>query len=170
MALTKLNYTGQGVVPHAKMPSGSVLQVQYSINEASNSSTTNNNAAAYAATTLDVNITPKFSNSIIKIDCQVPFWFHTGLSAEDYFFCTIYRDSTNLGRGTSNHVAAFRSGYADSGNQYSLDETVTFSTFDTPNTTSQVNYKLYVKTYNGNEVRFIDGWQENTIIATEIAG
>ena len=151
------------------MPAGHVVQVQYSTNDASYASTTANHAAAFAATNLDVNITPKFSNSIIKIDCLLPFWFHSGLGAEDYFMCTIYRDSTNIGSGTGGRVALFRSGYADSGNAYNLNETVTFYTFDTPNTTSQITYKLYVKTYNGSEVRFIDAGQENTIVATEIA-
>ena len=126
-------------------------------------------STSFVATNLSVNITPKFNNSIIRIDVQSVWWLHTSPSSEEYFITTVYRDSTNIGSSNSNRVNQFRSGYVDSGNAYNYNNGFTIFTFDTPNTTSQVTYKLYVHSGGGNEVRFGDQNSENTITAMEIA-
>ena len=118
---------------------------------------------------VSINFTPKFNNSIIRIDVQSVWWLHTSPSSEEYFITTVYRDSTNIGSSNSNRVNQFRSGYVDSGNAYNYNNGFTIFTFDTPNTTSQVTYKLYVHSGGGNEVRFGDQNSENTITAMEIA-
>jgi len=63
MALTKINYTGQGVVPHAKMPSGSVLQVVHTRTDSAISTA----STSYVTTGLALAITPKFSTSKLKV-------------------------------------------------------------------------------------------------------
>ena len=154
--------TASGTV---QMPAGHVVQLVKSTGATSSATT----STSFVATDLSVNITPKFNNSLIRIDVQCVWWLHYGASAEEYFITTVYRDSTNIGSATNNRVNQFRSGYVDSGNAYNYNNGFTTFTFDTPNTTSQVTYKLYVHSGSGLEVRYADAATENTITAMEIA-
>ena len=144
---------------------GSVIQVVKS----TGGTQSNTTSTSFVATDISVNITPKFNNSLIRIEVQGVWWLHYGASAEEYFITTVYRDSTNIGSSSSSRVNQFRSGYVDSGNAYNFNNGFTIFTFDTPNTTSQVTYKLYVRSGSGLEVRYSDTNSENTITAMEIA-
>lgn len=144
---------------------GSVIQLVKSTGGTQTSTT----STSFVATDISVNITPKFNNSLIRIDVQSVWWLHFGANAEEYFITTVYRDSTNIGSSSSSRVNQFRSGYVDSGNAYNYNNGFTIFTFDTPNTTSQVTYKLYVRSGAGLEVRYSDTNSENTITAMEIA-
>jgi len=146
------------------MPAGHVIQIVKSTVGTSGSTT----STSFVATDIAVNITPKFNNSLIRIDVQGVWWLHLSPSSEEYFKTTVYRDSTNIGSATGSRVNQFRSGYADSGNAYNYNNGFTIFTFDTPNTLSQVTYKLYVHSGSGNEVRYSDATTENTITAMEI--
>ena len=152
------------------MPSGMIVQVQ-TRTTTTNVTTSNVYGSAssnWVASDLYVEITPKFSNSLIKIEMNCPYWFHAdGSVSADYFMTTIYRDSTNIGDGTWGSVALFRGGDL-AGDQYNKDHNVFITTFDSPSSTSTLTYKMYFKTYSGNEVRVIDGIQENRATAMEI--
>ena len=154
--------TASGTV---QMPAGHVIQTVKSTGGTSSATT----STSFVATDISVNITPKFNNSLIRIDVQGVWWLHFGASSEEYFITTVYRDSTNIGSSNTNRVNQFRSGYVDSGNAYNYNNGFTIFTFDTPNTTSQVTYKLYVHSGSGLEVRYSDQNSENTITAMEIA-
>ena len=156
---------GKTTANTVQMPSGSVIQIVKSTGAIYGTTT----STSFVATDLSVNMTPKFNNSLIRIDVQSVWWLHFGASAEEYFITTVYRDSTNIGSSSSSRVNQFRSGYVDSGNAYNYNNGFTIFAFDTPNTTSQVTYKLYVHSGGGNEVRFGDQTTENTITAMEIA-
>ena len=150
---------------------GQIIQIQRTTQTTGNSSTT---STSFVSTALSVDITPKFANSLIKIECQTVWWLHLSPSSEEYFLTTVYRtisggSATNIGAGSNGRVLQFRSGYVDSGNAYNYNEGINAFTFDTPNTTSSVNYKLYVASGGGNQVRYIDQTSENSIVATEIA-
>ena len=150
---------------------GSVIQIQKTVTGSGNSSTT---STSFVATGLSVDITPKFANSLIKIEFQTVWWLHLSPSADEYFIATVYRTisggaATNIGTGTGSRVLQWGSKYVDAGNAYNLNEGIQAFTFDTPNTTTSTNYKLYVHSGGGNEVRYIDQYSENSITATEIA-
>jgi len=154
-----------------QMPAGHVIQIQRTTQTSGNSSTT---STSMVSTALSVDITPKFNNSLIKIEYQTVWWLHLNPSNEEYFLTTVYRtisggSATNIGAGNNGRVLQWGSKYRDSGNAYNFNEGVQAFTFDTPNTTSSVNYKLYVSSGGGNEVRYIDSTSENSIVATEIA-
>ena len=153
-----------------QMPAGHVIQIQRTTQQSGNSSTT---STSMVSTALSVNITPKFANSLIKIEYQTVWWLHLNPSNEEYFLTTVYRTvggtATNIGAGSNGRVLQWGSKYRDSGNAYNFNEGINAFTFDTPNTTSSVNYKLYVSSSGGNEVRYIDQTSENSIVATEIA-
>lgn len=156
---------GKTTANTVQMPSGSVIQLVKSTGAIYGQTT----STSFVATNLSVNITPKFNNSLIRIDVQSVWWLHLSPSAEEYFITTVYRGSTNIGSSSSSRVNQFRSGYVDSGNAYNYNNGFTIFTFDTPNTTNQITYKLYVRSGGGNEVRFGDQNSENTITAMEIA-
>jgi hypothetical protein len=90
-----------------------------------------------ASSTATVNITPSATSSKIYVVCTGNFQCNDG---NDGWCATLYRDSSNLGNATS--------GLA-SGNSVAGVTTVCFPTtmalLDSPNTTSQVTYQLYVK-------------------------
>ena len=86
---------------------------------------------------------------------------------------TVYRTvggpATNIGAGSHGRVLQWGSKYVDGGNAFNYNEGINAFTFDTPNTTGLVNYKLYVASGGGNQIRYIDQTSENSIVATEIA-
>jgi len=131
--------------------SGSIIQVQYTqYTSASIQSITANTDTAIDNIT--VNITPKFSNSIIKLDCA---WFGEGTAANwtanaMMFF---FRDSTKLSVAAASNrrvgITTANYGYhsADHG---STPDTANVTWFDAEhNTTSQITYKLGLNTFYG---------------------
>ena len=162
---------GKSTANTVQMPSGSVIQVQRTTQQSGNSSTT---STSMVSTGLSVDITPKFANSLIKIEFQTVWWLHLSPSSEEYFIATVYRtisgsSATNIGVGLNGRVLQWGSKYVDGGNAFNYNEGIQAFTFDTPNTTTSTNYKLYVRSGGGNEVRYIDQYSENSIVATEIA-
>jgi len=135
-------------------------------------------------TDLTVNITPSFTSSIIKIDCQITGEFANQGAATDctWFF---YRDTTKLSapvvgsRNTGIKMGANIS-YAAS-NATSTPESTKYSYFDSPSSTSQITYKVGIHVSQGaydyylnRTVSDIDGVAYERgisfITATEIAG
>jgi len=114
---------------------GKIGQVITAVDTSSRLSTSASFVTASSAAT--INITPSASSSKILIICTGNFQCNDG---NDGWCSTIYRASTNLGNATS--------GLA-SGNSVAGVTTVCFPTtmtiLDSPNTTSQVTYQLYVK-------------------------
>ena len=141
MALTKLNFSGsgQGALATSGMPSGSIIQTQktvittpFSIALGQSTETT--------VTGMTVNITPNFSNSIILLTGQV-MGEHT--HPHNMLF-TFFRDSTKLGQPSAGNrtvgIAPFPTTYHS--DAATTPEFVYFSHHDTPNSTSQITYKL----------------------------
>tara|TARA_B100000085_G_scaffold279770_2_gene303646 strand:- start:241 stop:759 length:519 start_codon:yes stop_codon:yes gene_type:complete len=171
MALSTIPNNMQAALTSAQMPAGSVVQIQRTTQTTGQANTT---STSMVATSLSVDITPKFANSLIKIEYQTVWWLHNTANSEEYFLTTVYRtisggSATNIGAGNNGRVCQWGSKYRDSGNAYNYNDGINAFTFDTPNTTSSVNYKLYVSSGGGNEVRYIDSTTENSIVATEIA-
>ena len=143
MPLTKLN--SASVIE--RLPVGSVLQTkktQY-IDTTSVSISANTNQTVDV---LSLNITPKSTSSIIRLDAHI---FHEWGEVNNphdamWFF---YRDSTKLahaqvGNRKSGITTSLLSFYnAESG---STPEASNYSYFDSPNTTSQITYKVGVIT------------------------
>ena len=118
---------------------------------------------AFVASDMQVNITPKFSNSMILLRFCFSFWFSS--DANGYCNTTIYRNSTNIGVGSYNSVAWFgpmrNSGY----NNHATAEYT-----DLPNTTSAINYRVYFAPYTASPALRAQ-WAEipSFLIAQEIA-
>ena len=95
---------------------------------------------------LSVNITPKSTSSIIRLDAHIFHeWGHINSQHDSMWF--FYRDSTKLAH---TQVGSRRAGITTSLISYisaeagSTPEATNYSYFDSPNTTSQITYKVGV--------------------------
>jgi hypothetical protein len=122
---------------NANIP-GRILQtVASSLTPGSNSAITTINGIGSSTDILSLNITPQSSSSTLFITCNFSLEDNgsTGgtLDPDEYWYGGMFRDSTEL------HRFVNASGYMAPGNfRQSWNTTL----FDSPNTTSQVTYKL----------------------------
>ena len=141
MALTKLN--SASVIE--RLPVGSVIQTK----KTQYTSTTNVTTVANTNKTVDVlavNITPRSTSSIIRLDANI---FHEWLNPDAMYYCMwfFYKDSTKLG---APQAGSRLSGITSSSISYyasdadSTPEVASYSYFDSPTTTSQITYKVGV--------------------------
>lgn len=119
---------------------------------------------------LQLTITPRFANSLIKLELHI--YAGTGAAAKAAAI-RIVRGTTILWRPTSNSTGPFSLGYI-SGSDGHFHHTLI--TYDSPNTTSPVTYRLQYRTYSGGSVSNLFGWPAaghyapiNTFTAMEIA-
>jgi len=117
---------------------GKVYQVVSATDETLRSTTST--SFVTASNTLSVNITPSSTSSKVYITTN----FASGLSTDDQAaIFTIYRDSTNLGNSEGMvRCAAYNVGY-------DVYFPIGMSYLDSPNTTSQVTYQVYMKVNTG---------------------
>lgn len=135
------------------MGGGKVLQIQ-SVN---NSTQVQYTSTSFTVTNLTVNITPTSASSKIFITSQFNL-YKSSASADAKV--TIYRDSTNLGNAT--YGFGQFSGLGNAGGVNSIVQT-----FDSPNTTSQVTYAIYVKMNSGHNVYVCSNNVDANITAME---
>lgn len=147
MALTKLNFGGSGL---SSLPNGSVIQTQYTQVTAASQVTGISANTQTTITGLTVNITPSFSNSIIKLQSTLFCEYNQNYwSANNMFY--FLRDSTALKADSAGSrrlgIAIGMDGYTDA-NAASTPEVVDCIYFDSGhNTTSQITYSLAFDTY-----------------------
>jgi len=169
--------TSGNSIPYMK---GAVLQVQYT--QYTSTASVSISANTYTALTdLTVNITPKSTSSIIRLDAHVFHeWSNVGGAYESVWF--FYRDSTKLAHADagSRRTGITTSTVSYHGDSTSTPETAIYSYFDAPSTTSQITYKVgvsnhYAQTLVVNRtINDTDGtqWERGIsfISATEIGG
>ena len=136
-------------IPASALPSLSILQIQ----EMFSTTVTQTTSTTFQPTAFNVSITPSSTSSKILV-------FHQGmvnsLANTTWAFVSLYRDGTNFFDGGSQSAAGgvYANGSVDT------HTPVTFMYLDSPNTTSSVNYRIYVKSNNGQNVRYnADGWK-----------
>jgi hypothetical protein len=169
MALTKLNYTGQGTIPSAKMPTGSVLQVV----EGGRTTRVTHNSTTYTDVGVSATITPSSSSSKILVQLTGTLG---NANASNVVLLRLFRGSTEIGSGTGGSTSDYNSFVSI------LQDTTTYSYggisgsfLDSPSTTSATTYKIQMAAFNGTGV--LGGRPDNTnvatptrLILTEIAG
>ena len=166
MALTKLNYTGQGTIPIAsiptitgdKMPTGSVLQVVNAYHTASTEISTS------YTTYLNPSITPILTSSKILILVTICI----DMIGDSSFFAQFKRSiggasETNLNPDIG--ASFYGSGNFGSANQHGLGYSIT--TIDSPNTTGSIEYRLQLKENNR---AILSSSGDTSIVLMEIAG
>ena len=156
-----LDVSGGTLLPSA----GQIIQEK----SATTSTLTSHSTTSYVATNLTVNITPKFSNSIIRLQFTGSYWWQESGATDTYILPTIFRtvsgSSSNLG-DSPYYALAFLGAPNGKAN---FDRMFTSTTEDSPNTTSQVTYTVYYKNWNTNYTgRLFESITKNIITATEI--
>ena len=145
--------TGNGGTGATSFSAGKVLQVV----QATDTAETDTTSTSYVATGLSVNITPSSSSNKVLI---IAMGILDNLSSGTAPKVTIYRDSTNIG---------IDNGLSRNYNTARLIVPVSLSKLDTPSSTSQITYKVYLKSATGANVRLGEATQQ-PIVAMEIAG
>ena len=171
-----------GGVAASGIPSGGIIQFQRTqLNTAATQAFSADTDTAF--TDLTVNITPTSTSSIIKLECHLAGEFDDDDITWDHAML-FFRDTTALkssGSFTSSQVgiSALTRTYTDN-NDSSTAEVGYYTYFDSPNTTSQVTYKVGINsryagtfhintTVNTNDSTSTERFVSN-IAATEIAG
>jgi hypothetical protein len=149
-------------------PAGSVVQVVKT--GGTNPAFTSVTSTSFVATNLQLDITPKYANSLLKIEASHSYWWSTsGLSGGTYASFTFYRDSTTNIASAHGGVASLEGGLSANNN---FNRQTNYIEYDSPNTTNTVNYKVYIKQWAQvtSSLYVIDNANgRNTITITEIA-
>ena len=139
---------------------GKVLQVLTATD--STKRTTTSTSFVTASNTLSVDITPSATSS------KVAIWISTVIgndTEEAQAISTIYRASTNLGNGNSGMLVTYHYGGT-------TRQSASLIFLDSPSSTSQLTYQLYVRGTGGNTEINYDGASGNggkgSIIVMEI--
>jgi hypothetical protein len=145
---TGVSLVQDGVVTAADLNfgTGKVLQVVAANGRNTDFTTTSSSNVSISNTS--ITITPTSSSSRIFVTWYgiTPHAFGDGTA--DIFGYSAYRDSTNLG-----DIGGKR-GYSAAGAAY-MDQTITLSMIDHPNTTNAVTYSLYGRRLTGNNEAYL---------------
>jgi len=181
MALSKIT---NGGVAASGIPSGGIIQVQRTQFTGTNSVTCTT-GTDIVMTDLTVNITPQSASSVIKLEGMVNGEWdnNAGIYQTVLFF---FRDTTKLSAPTAGNrnvgVSLFFSSFNSADTSSTAEGSAAFQYYDTPNTTSQITYKIGMHTsQGGNPILYLNRTVTDTdsdaferfisfISATEIAG
>jgi len=137
----------------AEAGGGKLLQVLTA--EDGTTRTTTSTSFATGSNTLSVDITPSATSSKIFVICHTPVQ-NTGTGENAYY--TIFRDSTNLGDSSSGLAVQMPNVYTN----------ITMTFLDSPNSTSQLTYQVYMRGTNGNTAKVSANGPHAVITAFEI--
>ena len=162
MALTKINNNTLSAI--TGLPAGvggKVLQVVTATDSTVRSTTSS--SFVTASNTMSVDITPSSTSNKIFIITSGTCYHDT---TNQRFRTTIYRDSTNLDGGGSTGQGLC-SGVNTSAQ---LISSIGMTILDSPNTTSQVTYQVYIRRNNSGTINLNEYQVKGSITAYEIAG
>jgi len=163
VSLAKLTATGtkdattflRGDNTFAEAGGGKILQVVEDLQDTEFQTT----STSFVTTGLSLNITPSSTSSKILIIASPTL---DNKTSTQYIYTTIYRDSTNLAVGTEG-MQIFH--ISDGSRMYGG---VPLMKLDSPNTTSQVTYAVYLRT-SGGTARLGQNNMRNSIVAMEVS-
>ena len=152
---------GQTTAANVKLPAGATLQVV----EATSTTDENITSTSFVNSTIAATITPKYSNSIIKVECVFHFHQKANETGGDV---QLVRDVggtiTNLtGSGQDFYIRQI----TNDGDYFYFP--VMLFTTDTPATTSARTYRLRVKATGSNGCEIFNNRGKGRMILTEIA-
>lgn len=161
----KLNEISGRVSPN-RMPPGSIIQVRYNHIASSGSQGYNSSSTSYNDTGHDVLISPRFSTSKVLVSVGVQIF---ATNSGHHSYVGIVRDDNVSGSGHPAGVLFHAStlweasGPGQAGN-------ISFSYLDSPQTTSEVKYSIYIKSDNSGNTVYINGSSDSDcyIMAQEV--
>ena len=164
----KLTRLDTARVPYEKMPSGSVIQTQFSYYRVgSTQNEFETTSSTFQQSPFLVKISPRFADSTIKFEAAINIKQNTG---SNYMQVALYKD---IGGGGYNYFSGGTTGHGFitfrvSGGGTTWDH-VNFTAFDRPQTTKEVTYRLYLKSNDNNQnVRIGENSADEYLSAMEI--
>ena len=164
----KLTRLDTARVPYEKMPSGSVIQTQFSYYRVGG---TNNEfettSSSFQQSPFLVKISPKFADSTIKFEAAINIKQNDGGS---YVQVGLWKD---IGGGGYNYYSGGTTGHGFITYRYNVGATawdhVNFTAFDRPQTIKPVTYRLYLSNSgNTQNVRIGENSADEYLSAMEI--
>ena len=163
MAITRLGGANaiSGIIPVANGGSGrsavtgNILQVA-SATDGTNRSTSSQTFVT-ASNGMTINFTPSSSSNKVLVLLNA----NIQMTANNTGAVTVYRDSTNLG-------SSF--GFGVSYATVNMSSGMAACYLDSPNTTSQVTYQTYFRSFDGNSVNLNGSGNTANLTVMEIAG
>tara|TARA_Y100000592_G_scaffold10868_1_gene15401 strand:- start:233 stop:724 length:492 start_codon:yes stop_codon:yes gene_type:complete len=163
MAITRLGGANaiSGIIPAANGGSGraavtgNILQVA-SATDSSNRSTSSTSFVT-ASNGMTINFTPSSTSNKVLVLLNA----NIQMTANNTGAVTVYRDSTNLG-------SSF--GFGVSYATVNMSSGMSACYLDSPNTTSQVTYQTYFRSFDGNSVNLNGSGNIANLTVMEIAG
>jgi len=149
-----------------KQPGTGVQLVRNQVNQVSHSNSDSSSFFTIGNST--VTITPKYSNSLIRLVFSMYLHIQTG---SPYYIYTVFRaisggSTTNLGASTNNQIGQEAAGVDSSDNTYRRFH---LELYDAPSTTSATTYTLQFKKNGGSNSLYAHSGGRNEFIAEEIA-
>ena len=153
MALTKLNFTGQGVLPAASMPTGSVIQTLHVVMKGVQNNTTTGSYTLVSDGTdsLQLSITPTSTSSKILITSTINSHAHNGqgggfvvIKGSSYNASNRVVSPTSFGSRTPTNIGGTWTG--DGSGDVRMVMGVSSVLLDSPSTTSATTYGIYCTT------------------------
>ena len=169
LTVDNLNLAGTSVTQVGK-----VLQVQSAFKSDTDSTTSTSDVAISG---LSLTLTPASTSSKVLVQFDVGTM---GNNANAHMFFTVYRSIgggsySAIGQGTGGSSYNYAAGTYESNNSYY--DSVSHCFLDSPNTTSEITYKLYFRSSSGSYTMYInrragdDVFRGSTsLICTEIGG
>ena len=167
-ALSNVTAAGLPVLTSDKLPTGSVLNTVH----VQSGVTYNHNSSADTNTNITAQITPSSTSSKILISATGV----CGSAFDTNFGRAMFKKSINGGSYTTVGSEFFTGGNFAHTNGNRTTEEWTYDYMDTPNTTSQITYQLFVRVLDGDDMWWgrwgqDPNWtQPTTITLMEIAG
>ena len=153
MAATKLT----GTVSSARFPSGSIIQVLY--HDAASS--TNTSSGTFTDTGANISITPSSTSNKVLVIASVAAETY-GSGSDRGIKLRLLRDSATLTTQTYNLY--------DSSDTSQRISQVIIKDFDSPSTTSSVNYKVQYAASGSNSTARVQNYGETSITVMEVVG
>ncbi len=162
----KLNEISGRVSPN-RMPPGSIIQVRYNMIHNAGGSSYNSSSTTYNDTGHDVLISPRFSTSKVLVSVGTQIY---STNSSHHAYVGIARDD-NIGSGSnsSNNLLFHTSCLWESSGPGQASN-VSFQFLDSPQTTSEVKYSIYIKSDNSANTVYINGssYSDCYIMAQEV--
>jgi len=180
MALTKLNYTGQGTIPianiptitGAKMPANSVLQV---VNTTKTDTFTGTNSSFTLVTGLAASITPSSTSNKIVVLVSVSGNRNRSNSEVGQF--TIFRTGVGSAANMINaaSVGSRNSGFTGGVQMGDTNGAVNMEVYsttiqDSPSSTAELTYEVRYRNAGGSEVTYVNRAEDDSDSAARARG
>ena len=168
-AITNVKVADNASISGSKLGTGAILQVKYFQLTTPQTETYGTTNTDMAVTNFNINITPKSTSSIIKLEANIMFeWVNDPWDTLWFFYRnTTKLSATNVGNRRAGISPSLSShgGYGSGDNEDSTPEFATLTYFDAPTSTSQITYKLGVNSSGTNNL-FIN----STINTSDVVG